>query len=86
MHNNIKQPKAKTNQKVIRDNNVKKCLKCLDVSSYLDASFSPHFPASRSSAGNGVRHLPIRHRWSAGLFSVTRKCSQTPTEWDLHPW
>ena len=25
MHNNIKQPKIKTNQKVIRDNNVKKC-------------------------------------------------------------
>ena len=20
------------------------------------------------------------------FFSVTRKCSQTPTEWDLHPW
>ena len=25
MHNNIKQPKTKTNRKVIRDNNVKKC-------------------------------------------------------------
>ena len=32
MHNNIKQPKTKTNQKVIRDNNVKKCLKCIDAS------------------------------------------------------
>ena len=41
-------------------------------------------PASRSSAGNGVRHLPIQHCWSAGLFSATRKCLQTPTEWDLH--
>ena len=40
MHNNIKQPKTKTNQKVIRDNYVKKCLKCLD------ASFSPHFRIS----------------------------------------
>ena len=46
MHNNIKQPKTKTNQKVIRDNNVKKCLKCLDVSRHLDASFSPHFRIS----------------------------------------
>ena len=27
----------------------------------------PAVPASRSSAGIGVRHLPIRHRWSAGL-------------------
>ena len=27
---------------MIRDN-VKKCLKCLDVSRHLDASFSPHF-------------------------------------------
>ena len=46
MHNNIKQPKTKTNQKVIRDNNVKKCLKCLDASRHLDASFSPHFRIS----------------------------------------
>ena len=46
MHNNIKQPKTKTNQKVIRDNNVKKCLKCLDVSRHRDASFSPHFRIS----------------------------------------
>ena len=42
----MKQPKTKTNQKVIRDNNVKKCLKFLDVSRHLDASFSPHFRIS----------------------------------------
>ena len=28
---------------MIRDNNVKRCLKCLDVSRHLDALFSPHF-------------------------------------------
>ena len=34
---------------------------------------------------NGVRHL-IWHSWSPGLFSITRKCSQSPTLWDLHSW
>ena len=43
MHNNIKQPKTKTNQKVIRDNNVKKCLKCIDASRRLVLS---HFRIS----------------------------------------
>ena len=55
---------------MICDNNVKKCLKCPDVSRHLDASFSPHFQISVCLFFFYVRTECIRTRFNQMDFKV----------------